>query len=77
MSQLSSFAALVKRGATLMRRGTDSVSAAPDHVCGPLWMNLVHSEWCTSVKRGKSLVTPVLGTLYVLHQTVCVVISSL
>ena len=36
VSQLSSFAALVKRGATLMRRGTDSVSAAPDRVCGPL-----------------------------------------
>ena len=38
VSQLPSFAALVKRGATLMRRGTDSVSAAPDRVCGPLWM---------------------------------------
>ena len=34
VSQLSSFAALVKRGATLMRRGTDSVSAAPDRVWG-------------------------------------------
>ena len=43
MSQLPSFAALVKRGATLMRRETDSVCAAPDRVCGPLWMKLVQS----------------------------------
>ena len=43
VSQLPSFAALVKRGATLMRRETDSVSAAPDRVCGPLWMKLVQS----------------------------------
>ena len=63
VSQLSSFAALVKRGATLMRRETDSVSAAPDHVCGPLWMKLVQSAWCASVERWKSLVTPVFGTL--------------
>ena len=47
----SSFAALVKRGATLMRRGTDSVSAAPDRVCGPLWMKLLQSGWCASVER--------------------------
>ena len=43
VSQLPSFAALVKRGATLMRRETDSVSAAPDRVCDPLWMKLVQS----------------------------------
>ena len=64
VSQLPSFAALVKRGATLMRRETDSVSAAPDRVCGPLWMKLVQSAWCASAQRWKSLVTPVFGTLY-------------
>ena len=66
VSQLPSFAALVKRGATLMRRETDSVSAAPDRVCGPLWMKLVQSVWCASAQRWTSLVTPVFGTLYTL-----------
>ena len=51
VSQIPSFAALVKRGATLMRRETDSVSAAPDRVCGPLWMKLLQSVWCASVER--------------------------
>ena len=75
MSQLPSFAALVKRGATLMRRQTDSVSAAPDHVWGGLlWMKLVQSAWCASVERGKSLVTPVFGTLYT--HSLCSLVSS-
>ena len=65
VSQLSSFAALVKRGATLIRRETDSVSAAPDRVWGGLlWMKLVQFAWCASVERWKTLVTPVFGTLY-------------
>ena len=41
-----------EEGATLMRRETDSVSAAPDRVCGPLWMKLVQSPCGVLVLKG-------------------------
>ena len=74
VSQLPSFAALVKRGATLMRRGTDSVSAAPDRVCGPLRMKRVQSAWCASVKRGNPWSLQCL--VHCTHIRICSRVSS-